>query len=56
VKNVCHSPLESCASVFYTKRHEMICKSTPRGGQCGFVLIGWVYLDLVIAREIVHEG
>ena len=34
----------------------MICKSTPRGNECGFILIGWVDLDLVIARESVHKG
>jgi hypothetical protein len=34
----------------------MICKSTPRGGECGFVLIGWVDLDLIITRETVYEG
>jgi hypothetical protein len=35
--------------------HDTICKRT-RGNECGFVLIGWVDLNLVIARESVHEG
>jgi hypothetical protein len=26
------------------------------GSECGFVLIGWVDLDLIITRETVHEG
>ena len=34
----------------------MICKSTPRGSECGFILIGWVDLNLVIARESIHKG
>jgi hypothetical protein len=29
---------------------------TPRGNECGFILIGWVDLNLVIARESVHKG
>jgi hypothetical protein len=56
MKNVCHSQLESCANIFQAKMHDTICKSTPRGGECSFVLIGSVDLDLVIARETVHEG
>ncbi len=27
----------------------------PGGDECGFVLIGWANLNLVIARESVHE-
>ena len=34
----------------------MICESTPRGNECSFILIGWVDLNLVIARESVHKG
>jgi hypothetical protein len=34
----------------------MICKRTPQGNECGFVLIGWVDLNLVIAKESIHEG
>ena len=26
------------------------------GSECGFVLIGWVNLNLIITRETVHEG
>jgi hypothetical protein len=56
MKDVCHSPLESGAGVFEAEGHDTICKRTPRGNECGFVLIGWVNLDLVIARESVHKG
>src|ERR1700722_9086089 len=56
VEYVCHRPLESCAGILQAKRHDTICKSTPRGNECSFILIGWVYLNLVIARESVHEG
>jgi hypothetical protein len=34
----------------------MIRKSTPWGGRCGFILICGVNLDLIVAREAVHEG
>jgi hypothetical protein len=37
-------------------RHDTICKSTPRGNECGFVMIGWVDLNLVVARESIHKG
>jgi hypothetical protein len=56
MKDVCHGPLESCASIFETEGHDTICKRTPRGNECGFVLIDWVNLNLVIARESIHEG
>jgi hypothetical protein len=31
-------------------------KSTPWGSECSFILIGWVDLNLVIARESIHKG
>jgi hypothetical protein len=34
----------------------MICKSTPWGNECSFILIGWVDLNLVVARESIHKG
>jgi hypothetical protein len=55
MKDVCHRALESCAGVFEAEGHDTVCKRTPRGNECGFVLIGWVNLNLVIARESVHE-
>jgi ABC-type spermidine/putrescine transport system permease subunit I len=42
--------------VLESKRHDMIGKSTPRGIECGFILIFWMNLNLIIARELVHEG
>jgi hypothetical protein len=56
MKDVCHGLLESCASIFEAEGHDTICKRTPRGDECGFLLIGWVNLNLVIARESIHEG
>ena len=55
MKDVCHRALEGCAGVFETEGHDTVCKRTPGGYECGFVLIGWVNLNLVIARESVHE-
>jgi hypothetical protein len=55
VKNVCHGTLESGSCVIEAKRHDTICKSSLGGSECDFVLIGWVDLNLVVARETVHE-
>jgi hypothetical protein len=40
---------------FETERNDTVCKRTQGGYECGFVLIGRVNLNLVIARESVHE-
>jgi hypothetical protein len=56
MKNVCHGALESGSRILEAERHDTICKGTPRGSECGFVLIGWVDLNLVVAREAIHEG
>ena len=56
MKDVCHGSLEGGAGIFEAEGHDMICKRTPGGDECGFVLIGWVNLDLVVAREVVHKG
>jgi hypothetical protein len=39
MKNVCHGALKSGSNILEAKRHDMICKSAPRGSECGFVLI-----------------
>jgi hypothetical protein len=56
MKYVCHRPMESCVGIIYAKRHDTVCKGTPWGSECSFILIGWVDLNLVIARESVHKG
>ena len=56
VKDVCHGSLESCAIIFEAEGHDTICECTPRGNECSFILIGWVNLDLVVARESIHKG
>jgi hypothetical protein len=55
MKDVCHRVLEGCAGVFEAEGHDTVCKRAPRGNECSFVLIGRVNLNLVIARESVHE-
>ena len=55
MKNVCHGLLECRIGIVEAKRHDTICESTPRGNECSFILIYWVYLNLVIARESIHE-
>jgi hypothetical protein len=56
MENVIHGPLECCTCVFYSERHETIRKSTPWGSECGIILIYWMNLNLILAREIIHEG
>ena len=56
MKDVCHGPLESCTSIFEAEGHDAIGKRPPRGNECGLILIDWVNLDLVIARESIHKG
>ena len=56
MKNVCHGALESCAGIFEAEGHDTICKRAPGGYECGFVLISWMTLDLVVAREAIHKG
>ena len=31
-------------------------KNYPTGNKCGFILISWVDLNLVIAKESIHKG
>jgi hypothetical protein len=55
MKNVCHGMLECRVDILEAKRHDMICESNPWGSECGFVLMGWLNIDLVVARETVQE-
>jgi hypothetical protein len=56
MENVSHGLLEHRTYIFESKRHNTIRKSAPWGGKCGFVLICWMDLDLIVAREAIHEG
>jgi hypothetical protein len=56
MENVSHSPLECSTYVLESKRHDTIRKSDPWGGKCSLVLICWMDLDLIVARETIHEG
>jgi hypothetical protein len=55
VENISHGLLERSTYVLESKRHDMIGKSTPWGGKCNFILICWMDLDLIVAKEIIHE-
>jgi hypothetical protein len=55
MKDVCHGPLKSGTIILEAEGHDTIGESTLGGSECGFV-IGWVDLNLVVARETVHEG
>jgi hypothetical protein len=56
MEDVCHGTLEGGAGIFEAEGHDTICKRAPWGYECGFVLIGWVDLNLVVAREAIHKG
>jgi hypothetical protein len=56
IKNISHNPLECGTNIFESKRHDTIRKSTPQGGKCGFVLIFWMDMDLIVVIEPIHEG
>jgi hypothetical protein len=56
MENIGHGPLERITYVLESKRHDAISKGTPRGSKSGFILIFWMDLDLIVAREPIHEG
>jgi hypothetical protein len=56
MENIGHGSLECCTDVLESKRHDTIHKSTPWGGKFCFILICWVDLYLIVARESIHEG
>jgi hypothetical protein len=56
MENISHGPLECHTCILESKRHDTIRKSTPWGSKCGFILICWMDLDLIVARETIHEG
>jgi hypothetical protein len=56
MENISHGSLECITFVLESKRHDTIGKCTPWGAKCSFILICWVDLDLIVAREPVHEG
>jgi hypothetical protein len=55
MENISHGLLECSTYVLDSKRHNTIIKSTPWGGKCSFILICWMDLDLIVARETIHE-
>ena len=55
MKRKIHGPLESGSNILETKRHFLIGECTPRTNECRFVLVLRFDLDLVIARETIHE-
>jgi hypothetical protein len=55
MENICHGPLKHSTYVFESKRHDTIRKSTPWANKRGFILIYWMDLDFIVAREPIHE-
>ena len=56
MKTIGHGPLECCASIFETERHNTIGKSASWGSKSGLVLVFLTDLYLIISRKTVHEG
>jgi hypothetical protein len=56
MENIGHGPLKHSTCVLESKRHDTISKGTPRGSKSGFILICWMYLDLIVAGEPIHKG
>jgi hypothetical protein len=56
MENISHGPFKCSTCVLESKRNNTIRKSTPWGGKCGFILIYWMDLNLIVARETIHEG
>jgi hypothetical protein len=55
VENISHVSLEHSTYVLESKRHDKVSKCTPWGGRCNFILIYWMDLDLIVAKEPIHE-
>jgi hypothetical protein len=55
MKNVGHGPLECSTGFFEPKGNDAIRKDTPMGCKIGFVLIGWVDLNLIVSEEPIHK-
>jgi hypothetical protein len=56
MENISHGSLERRTCILESKRHDTVGKSTPWGGKCSFILICWMDLDFIVARETIHEG
>jgi hypothetical protein len=56
MENIIHGSLKCSTCVIESKRHDTISKGTPRGSKRGFILICWMYLDLIVAEEPIHKG
>jgi hypothetical protein len=56
MENIGHGPLKRSTCILESKRHDTIRKGTPRGSKSGFILICWMDLDLIVAREPIHKG
>ena len=56
MKCIKHGPLECCSIIFKTKGHLFAGECSPYGNKSCFVLIFLFDLDLIIARETIHEG
>jgi hypothetical protein len=56
MENISHGLLKCSTYIFYSERNDTIRKSTPGGSKRGFIMICWMYLDLIVAEEPIHGG
>ena len=50
-----HGPLESGSNIFKSEGHFLVSQGTPRTNESRLILIFGFDLDLVVARESIHE-
>jgi hypothetical protein len=56
MENISHGPLKRSTGIVESKRHDAIREGTLRGCERICLLICWVDLDLIVAREPIHKG
>ena len=56
LKDFIYHLLEGCPYVLESERHHLVAVDSLTNGECRFVFIRWVHLDLIIAEIGVHEA
>lgn len=50
-----HEPLICCSRIFQPKRHNLVGKNPLAYDKRSLILIEFVQLDLIVARESIHK-
>ena len=54
-KHLVHKPLIRCTRVFKVEWHHFVAEEALAGDECSVLLIYFIQLDLVVAKEGIHE-